>query len=93
MPSDTSYQDLSENEVTDKKGQRWKLRNIGGEGELPRLSLSCSTNPLPTYLIALSPDRDTRLRSFDEDIAADSIYPEMHRIDWRQYSFEACSKR
>ncbi len=62
--------DLSENEVTDKKGQRWKLRNIGGEGELPCLSLSCSTNPLPTYLIALSPNRDTRLHSFDEDIAA-----------------------
>ena len=60
--------DFSENEVTDKKGQRWKLRNIGGVGELPCLSLSCSTNPLPTYLIALSPDRDTRLRSFDEDI-------------------------
>lgn len=60
---------VSENEVTDTKGQRWKLRNIGGEGNLPCLSLTCCTNPLPTYLIALSPHRETRLRSFDKDVA------------------------
>ena len=61
--------DLSEYEVTDTKGHRWKLRNIGAEGELPSLSLSCCTNPLPTYLIALSPNRDVRLRSLDQDIS------------------------
>lgn len=74
---------VSENEVTDTKGQRWKLRNIGGAGELPRLSLSCCRNPLPTYLIALSPDRDTRLRSFDEDIA-DFNLPERDSDPWRE---------
>ena len=61
--------DLSEYEVTDTKGHRRKLRNIGAEGELPSLSLSCCTNPLPTYLIALSPNRDVRLRSLVQDIS------------------------
>lgn len=74
---------VSENEVTDTKGQHWKLRNIGGEGELPRLSLSCCTNPLPTYLTALSPDKDTRLRSFDEDIANFNL-PDRESDPWRK---------
>ena len=73
---------LSEYEVTDTKGHPWKLRNIGGEGELPSLSLSCCTDPLPTYLIALSPDRDARLRSFNKDIS-DFNLPTDELDHWR----------
>ena len=74
--------DLSEKEMTDTKGQKWKLKNIGKEGELPRLSLSCCKHPLPAYLIALSPDRDTRLRSFDEN-ASDFNLPNNDSDLWR----------
>ena len=72
----------SSQEVTDTKGQKWQLKNTSGEGELPRLSLSCCEHPLPAYLIALSPDRDTRLRSFDE-AASDVNLPNSASDPWR----------
>jgi hypothetical protein len=70
-------------EVTDTKGQKWKLKNIGGEGELPSLSLSRGKQDLmlPDFT-ALSPDSTTRLRSLDE-AASNVNLPRSTRDAWR----------
>ena len=79
--------DSSEEVVTDTKGHKWTLENTGGKGTLPRLSLSCCTHPLPTYLIALSPDRDIRMRSFDEDVSNFNL-PSRDSAPWRSILVE-----
>ena len=60
----------TEKKVTNTKGQKWRLKNICKEGELPNLSLSRGEKRFPlSNLAALSPDRDTRLRFLDEAIS------------------------
>ena len=73
----------SVNEVTDTDGQKWRLKNISGEGELPNLSLSRGEQRLilPDFA-ALSPDSTTRLRSFNK-AASDVNLPRSVRDTWR----------
>ncbi|MFV2044661.1 MAG: hypothetical protein ACC700_15680, partial [Anaerolineales bacterium] len=70
-------------EVTDTDGQKWKLKNISGEGELASLALSRGKQRLilPDFA-ALSPDSTTRQRSLDE-AASDVNLPSSARDAWR----------
>lgn len=70
-------------EVTDTDGQKWNLKNISGEGELPSLALYCGKLRLilPDFA-ALSPDLTTRLRSLDE-VSSDVNLPSSVRDAWR----------
>ena len=56
-----------EKKVTNTKGQKWRLKNISKKGEWPHFVLSRGKQclPLRTFM-ALSPDRDIRLRFLDE---------------------------
>ncbi len=70
-------------EVTDRNGQKWKLRNINEKGKLPSLSLSRGEQSLILPdLAALSPDSITRLHSFDE-ASSDVNLPISARDAWR----------
>ena len=72
-----------EKKVNDTKGQKWRLKNISEEGDLPHLSLSCGEKNSPLYsLAALSPDRDIRLRFLDEAIS-DVNLPTSASDPWR----------
>ena len=73
----------SANEVTDTDGQKWKLKNISSEGELPNLELSRGKQRLilPDFA-AFSPDSTTRLRYLDE-AASDVNLPSSVRDAWR----------
>ena len=73
----------SEKKVNDTKGQKWRLKNISEEGDLPHLSLSRGEKSSALYsLAALSPDRDTRLRFLDEAIS-DVNLPNSASDPWR----------
>lgn len=71
-------------EVTDKDGQKWKLKNINVEGELPSLELSRDNQRLvlPGFA-ALSPDVSIRLRFLDE-VASDINLPSSVRDTWHE---------
>ncbi len=71
-------------EVTDTDGQKWELKNISGEGQLPSLELSRSEQRfiLPDFITALSPDQTTRLRYLDK-AAADVNLPSSAQDTWR----------
>jgi len=72
----------SVSEVTDSNGQKWKLENIGEEGQLPKLALIVSEQRLILPdLAALSPDRSTRLRFLNE-AASDVNLPINARDAW-----------
>lgn len=69
--------------VTDMKGQKWRLKNINKKEKLPNLSLFSDEKSfhLPTF-VALSPDRDIRLRFLDE--AASDVNLTTSTLDtWR----------
>lgn len=69
-------------DVTDKKGQKWKLRNMGGEKELLSLALSRGKQRLIlSGFCVLSPDQTTRLRFLDE-VASDVNLPSRKRDAW-----------
>lgn len=73
----------SEKKVNDTKRQKWRLKNISKEGDLPHLSLSRGEKSSPLYsLAALSPDRDTRLRFLEEAIS-DVNMPNSASDPWR----------
>ncbi len=73
----------SEKKVNDTKGQKWRLKNISEEGDLPHLSLSRGEKNSPLYSLApLSPDRDTRLRFLEEAIS-DVNLPNRASDPWR----------
>ncbi len=73
----------SEKKVNDTKRQKWRLKNISKEGDLPHLSLSRGEKSSPLYsLAALSPDRDTRLRFLEEAIS-DVNLPNSASDPWR----------
>ncbi len=72
-----------EKKVNDTKGQKWRLKNISEEGDLPHLSLSRGEKSSPLYsLAALSPNRDTRLRFLEEAIS-DVNLPNSASDPWR----------
>lgn len=79
----TLFSGKAETKVTDTKGRKWKLKNMSGEGDLPKLTLSRGKQRLilPDFC-ALSPDRTTRLRSLDE-AASDVNLPSSARDRWR----------
>ena len=54
-------------EATDNEGQKWKVENIAGMGELPQLLLRSETKrlALPVEFVALSSDRRIRLELLD----------------------------
>jgi len=70
-------------EVNDTDGQKWKLKNIAMEEELPSLALSRGKQRLilPNFA-ALSPDNITRLRSLGEAASAVNL-PSRVRDAWR----------
>ncbi|MEE9585310.1 MAG: hypothetical protein V3W09_00225, partial [Nitrososphaerales archaeon] len=70
-------------EVIDTDGQKWELKNISVEGELPSLELSRGKQRLilPAFAV-LSPDVTTRLR-FLEEAASDVNLPSSAREAWR----------
>ncbi len=73
----------SEKKVIDTKGQKWRLKNISEEGDLPHLSLSRGEKSSPLYSLApLSPNRDTRLRFLEEAIS-DVNLPNSTSDPWR----------
>ena len=70
--------------VMDTEGQKWRLKNIKKKGELPVLSLFRGNQriPLPSCFVALSPDKDTRLRFLDK-VASDYNLPNSASDRWR----------
>ena len=71
------------NEVSDKNGQKWEIKNISGEGELPSLVLSCGKQRLILpKLVGLCQDSTTRLRYLDE-AASDVNLPSSIQEVWR----------
>lgn len=70
-------------DIRDAEGRKWRLRRIGKSGELPRFTLAHAKQRiiLPDCC-ALSPDRETRLRSLTE-VAADVNLPEDAEAHWR----------
>ncbi len=73
----------SKKKVIDTEGQKWRLKNIGKEGELPHISLSRDEKhfALPN-LAALSPYKDTRLRFLDK-ATFDVNLPNITSDPWR----------
>lgn len=69
-------------EVTDKDGQKWKLKNVSVEGELPSLELSRDKQHLIlSGFAALSPNVSMRLRFLDE-VVSDINLPSSVRETW-----------
>lgn len=83
---------VSKVELSDKHGQKWELKNIGEEGELPSLELSRGKQRLilPNFA-GLSPDSTIRLRYLNE-VASNVNLPSSAQEEWRnvlsQRSFE-----
>ena len=75
---------VSERDVTDMKGQEWKLKDISGEEELPNLIISRGEQllSLSPDLAALSPDRGTRLCFLDK-AASEVNLPNSASVQWR----------
>ena len=75
-------------EISDSNGQKWELKNLGGDGELPRLALSREGRSfiLPNLAI-LSSDRSVRLNSFDR-AASDINLPDSVRDVWNNIIVE-----
>ena len=70
--------------MTNTKGQKWRLKNISKEGELPNLFLFRGKKnfPLPNFLTVLSSDKNTRLRFLDK-VASDVNLPNSASDSWR----------
>ena len=71
-------------DIKDTEGLRWRVRKLGDDGELPRFRMVRDKQrlELPDFC-ALSPDRETRLRSLAE-AAADVNLPEDAETLWRE---------
>ena len=74
----------SEENVTDTKNQKWKLKNINDERDTPCLLLFHGERSLslPDDLVALSPDKDTRLHFLDK-VSSDVNMPNSESDSWR----------
>lgn len=70
-------------EVIDESNKKWRIRNTSPEGELPDLVIYGDVErTLPPIFTALSPDKNTRLSSFD--LAAQNVnLPECTSEFWR----------
>ena len=70
-------------EVADTNGQKWKLKDISEEGELPKFEMSWEKQGfLLEDLAVLSPDKSLRLRCLTE-IASDINLPDSVCDSWR----------
>ena len=71
--------------MIDTNGRKWLIRNKGGIGELPRLTISRPDQhfSLYEYFVALSPDSETRLRLL-EKTASDVNLPDGAVNRWRR---------
>jgi len=71
-------------DIKDTEGRKWRVRKLGDDGELPRFRMARDKQrfELPDFC-ALSPDRETRLRSLAE-AAADVNLPEDAETLWRE---------
>jgi len=69
--------------VTDMKGRKWELKNIGKEGEQERMGLSQDDKQLVlTNFSPVSPEPNTRLASFDEMASNVFVAPKTIEL-WR----------
>lgn len=79
-------------ELSDKHGQKWELKNIGEEGELPSLELSRGKQRLILpNLAGLSPDSTIRLRYLNE-VASNVNLPSSTQEEWRNVLSERSLK-
>lgn len=70
-------------EVIDESNRKWQIRNSSPEGKLPNLVIYGDVErALPPIFTALSPDKKTRLSSFDLD-AHNVNLPECTSESWR----------
>lgn len=74
--------------VSDTHDKKWGLKNIGKEGELPKLEMHSDTQRLilPDF-IGLSPDVSIRLRYLDEMISNVNL-PSDTQAEWRSVLLE-----
>ena len=70
-------------EVVDESNKKWQIQNTSAEGKLPNLVIyGDDERALPPIFTALSPDKKTRLSSFD--LAAHNVnLPECTSESWR----------
>ena len=70
-------------DVADTEGRKWRVRKVSAEDSLPRLTMARAKQRLvlPDFC-ALSPERETRLRSF-ATAAADVFLPQSASDCWR----------
>ena len=74
----------SSEEMIDNDQRMWQVRNTNPEGKLPNLVMySDVERTLPPILTALSPDKKTRLRSFDQAVN-DINLPSCASGKWRE---------
>lgn len=77
------FSGISKVELSDKHGQKWELKDISEEGELPCLELSRGKQRLILPKLAgLSPDSTIRLRYLNE-VALNVNLPSSAQEEWR----------
>ena len=72
-------------EVTDTEDRKWKLKNASKEGRLPSLALfrDGTRFSVSSDFVALSPDKETRLRLLEES-SSEFDLPNRDRNAWRK---------
>lgn len=71
-------------EVIDTNAQTWQLKNTSDVGDLPKLVISSDeVRHLPPSFVSFSPDREIRLRTFDQAVN-DVNLPGCTSISWRE---------
>lgn len=82
--------DVSVKEVADTEAQEWQLKNTSEKGELPSFLLSRGNQDisLPPSFVALSPDKDTRLRFFNK-VASEFNLPSSTSDRWHNILAES----
>ena len=82
--------DVSVKEVSDTEAQEWQLKNTSEKGELPNCLLSRGNQDisLPPSFVALSPDKDTRLRFFNK-VASEFNLPSSASDRWHNILAES----
>ena len=75
---------ISNAEVIDTDARTWQLKNIGDIGDLPKLVISSDEERLiPPSFISFSPDKEIRLKSFDQAVN-DVNLPGCSSDKWRK---------
>lgn len=72
-------------ETIDMEDRKWKVKNCGGDDQLPSLMLSHGddTCPVPSVFVLLSPNSETR-RLFVEKTVSEFNFPKESRDAWRK---------